>query len=270
MGTSTRWPGPKGGAWVGPNRRLQALDRAVGDSTARGAGSKAGDVPPETDKATTDKLALIIQMQLRALGQTIRNDPDAYGLQNVASQAGARLVDILDALASTGPSALGPPDDGTDEARLTDFTLRFTDKVAGSGICPANAVARRAALECAEEILRDPRIRQAVCQGDRSSDARLSGELLCWIYRLFFARLVTQFIQSAIAAKINLIAPGWQVVDPAGKLSEWITKHVMALLPNPCDQNDQKGESLTDLARDLLEESIQRALGIHSDIPGIT
>lgn len=274
MGTSTRWPGPKGGAWIAPNRRLGELDRQASESTRNENNPKTEDQCAVNDQSTAEIQAAIIAKQCwEALAQTLCDDPDAYGLRDAALATGGRLVRVLAELVSTGPTALGPLSGDTPDARLVTFVQRFTDRVVGAGSSPVYAAARRAAVDCTDKILQDPRIHSAVTEGDPASKLRLSGDLLCLIYRLFFARLVSRFIQAAIAAKINLLMPWWQAVDPAGKLSEWLTANIMAVLPNPCEVKQDRGDdgiSLADLARDLLEETVKRALGLPMDTSGAT
>lgn len=271
MGTSTRWPGPKGGAWSGPNRELTNLnrDRPAAGSTDRGR--EPGDDTADVDPATRGNLAAgIARRRWEALGQTLRDSPEAYGLQAASSSSGQRLLQVLERLASEGTAALGPFSGATEEARLADFVQSFTERVAGPGSSPAYSAVRQAAAQCAEQVLNnDPRIRRAVIQCDKTSGIVLSDELFCWIFRLFFAKVVAQFIQATIAAKINLLAPWWQAVDPAAKAAEWLTHHIMALLPNPCEKKraGDDGGSLAELARDLLEETVKRSLDLPVGTP---
>lgn len=271
MGTSTRWPGPKGGAWVGPNRTLGKVDRQAAGSTPNGTVTADGDaLPDDADQAFSDIVVERIGQECYdALSATLRDDPDAYGLQTAVLVTGARLVDTLDELASIGLAALGPLSSDTAEARLVAFAQRFVDRVAGAGSSPANAAVRRTAVLCAKEILKDPHIRSSVEGGDSTSGTRMSSELLCWIYRLFFANVISQFIQATITAKINLLLPWWHIVDPAGKVSEWLTNKIVGILPNPCDEKPQDdGGSVADLARSLLVETVQRTLGLSTGAPG--
>lgn len=87
------------------------------------------------------------------------------------------------------------------------------------------------------------------------------------IYRLFFAEAVTGFLQSVIAAKITLMVPVLPAVDPAGHIADWIAKEITSIIPTPCQERDKHGAgpSLADLGRSLVEEAVERALGIPTD-----
>jgi hypothetical protein len=204
---------------------------------------------------------LVFDERYKALQETLRADPDAYGLRTELSAAGLRLTTVVEQLASDGITALGPLPGHTPDARSTAFIQRFVDQIMGTANSPADAALRRAAVRCAEDILSDPHVGRAIEQGENS---RLSGEIICWIYRTFFATAITNFIQSTIAAKITLIAPWWHLIDPAGKAASWLTNKIMSVIPNPCEETDQGSDSpsLADLARSLLTETVDRALGI--------
>jgi hypothetical protein len=121
---------------------------------------------------------------------------------------------------------------------------------------------RRAAAQTAGELLdRSPSLRRAVETGDRSAGPLGEG-IFCEIYRIFFADAVTGFFKAVITAKIMLMVPVLAVVDPAGLIADWIAKKVTSVIPTPCETKQDGGESLADLGRGLIKETVERALGI--------
>jgi hypothetical protein len=217
------------------------------------------------EKAAQD----IAGQYLDALAGTLRDDPDAFGLRDAMLNAGGRLVGTLDSLCVGGaewfPSAGGDAGD-----REAAFLGKLVADVAGPGGLIADAAIRRAAAACGEELLSAPGpVRDAVMDGKAASGPAISGELFCLVFRLFFKDAVASFITTIIAGKVRLAVPLLHMIDPAGKIADWVGEQVVARVPDPCAQGEMLGEkpSLAELARGLVTESVDRALGISSSDP---
>ena len=61
-----------------------------------------------------------------------------------------------------------------------------------------------------------------------------------------------------------MLSPLLHVIDPAGKIADWVGEQVVARIPDPCAEGETLGDkpSLAELAQGLLAESVDRALGI--------
>ncbi len=176
--------------------------------------------------------------------------------------AGENLVDVLDALHTSGPDAFHPLRGNSPDVRAEAFVQWFADRIAEAGGIPSNSVVRRTAVRCARNILENPEIRSVITRADSTVDLRLDSELFCEIYRLFFTQLVGEFIRSIITAKIDLWVPELRTID--SKILEWVGGMVVELIPDPCEERRRReGEgSLANLARDLVAETVRRVLGL--------
>ncbi|NNH76024.1 hypothetical protein HLB23_40305 [Nocardia uniformis] len=271
MGTSTRWPGPRGGVWLAPNMRLGRVDTL----TARGIdnGSDDGAIGGSTgtsDRAVVEKQQIrAIEQVVDALNQTLRADPDAFGLRQGLIIAGTNLIDVLDDLSETGLAAFGLPLDAPADMRETAIVQELVVRVCGAGATPTDSVIRRAVVRCGRAMLQDDRFARGIENAD--IEYRMSGVLLCEIYQLFFVHVVEEFIKSVVAAKITLWFPVVQVIDPSGVIADWVASNIVGLIPSPCDETggaEKEGTSLADLARGLLEETVRRVLGLSTDEMG--
>jgi hypothetical protein len=89
------------------------------------------------------------------------------------------------------------------------------------------------------------------------------------LYKLYFADIISGFVKTVIAEKIKLVFPALRVIDPAGVVAKHIADKVAELIPDPCEERETRGDdgsTLADVARDLLKETVDRALGI--SLPG--
>lgn len=214
-----------------------------------------------------DEVARLGQSYRNALAVELRAMPDCFGLRSAVEQSGRRLVDILEAIDLHGLAWFRPFESVTAEERLDEFVARFADQVAHSVGLTVDAVVRQAAADTARYLLdRSPALRHAVETGDGDA-VGIDDELFCMIYRLFFAYVVTRFLQSVIAAKITLMVPVLPAVDPAGHIANWIAEKIVSIIPTPCQGKDKHGvgPSLADLGRSLVEKAVERALGIPTD-----
>ncbi|WP_067529236.1 hypothetical protein [Nocardia uniformis] len=243
--------------------------------TARGIdnGSDDGAIGGSTgtsDRAVVEKQQIrAIEQVVDALNQTLRADPDAFGLRQGLIIAGTNLIDVLDDLSETGLAAFGLPLDAPADMRETAIVQELVVRVCGAGATPTDSVIRRAVVRCGRAMLQDDRFARGIENAD--IEYRMSGVLLCEIYQLFFVHVVEEFIKSVVAAKITLWFPVVQVIDPSGVIADWVASNIVGLIPSPCDETggaEKEGTSLADLARGLLEETVRRVLGLSTDEMG--
>ncbi|MFJ4876252.1 hypothetical protein ACIP93_13685 [Streptomyces sp. NPDC088745] len=126
------------------------------------------------------------------------------------------------------------------------FVGEFTERVAGDGTTVVDAALRRAAVASARRILEQPGMREALGapSGPYSTvpgGSGLTGDLLCLLYRWFFADLVSEFLRAVIAEQIDLMVPGLSSVAPEGGIPDKVTDLVLSLVPNPCEEATETG-----------------------------
>ncbi|MFF3224627.1 hypothetical protein ACFYV7_17675 [Nocardia suismassiliense] len=264
MGTSTRWPGPRGGVWVAPNTRLGWVDTLTAGGISAVPSDSAADPAQEPRNAAAEQqLVRAVEQVADALFQTIRVEPDAFDLRLALSAAGANLVNVLEDLSTTGATVTEDLPEGTAAARETAYIQWLVCRVCGAGGTATDSVIRRSAVYCGRYMLDNDRFRRAIDGED--AGYRLSGELLCEVYQLFFAQAFEEFLKSLVTAKIVLWLPILQVIDPAGVIADWVADNIVKHIPNPCEEAAGRGghdASLPELARGLLEETVRRVLGL--------
>ncbi|WP_157104172.1 hypothetical protein [Nocardia kruczakiae] len=245
MGTSTRWPGPTGDAWRKPNAafgRLSTLSAEVASDTA----------------PFDDKLHRVIEQCVSALRTTLEADPGAYGLIPTMVTSGHGLVDMLAELSSGGCPL---PDSANISAdRRTEFVAIFTERVVGIAATPADGAARAAAVRCARKLLEDKALADAVESGGHY---RIPDDLFCAVYELFLKNVLIEFIAGVAAAKLSVAVPLLYLVDPGGRIAEWLADTLTELVLDPCaERADADDISLADLSRQLLEDNVRRLVGL--------
>lgn len=232
IGTSQAVGGPRGTSWREAERALRRWEPAAED------GGRSGQETAEAYR--------------RALASTLRRDPDAFGIRDGLRAAGERLVEVLESL--DGDVAADRPSPGRSPQEDTAFAAWFRGAVAGEGATLADAAIRRAAIRGGlDRLFVSP------------DSGGLSDELFCLIYGWFFADAVAEFVKTLMAEKIKLVFPVLYAVDPAGLIAGWLSERIYAELPKPCEAKDARGEdapSLGSLARDLLDETVDRSLGL--------
>lgn len=268
MGTSTRWPGPSGSGWTAPSRNLtrtlQGVTAPSHDAAVPAPREPDSSPPPAL---STDEIGRAGTAFQDALASELTQDPNRFGLIEGIESAGSRLLETLEDLDRRIPIWHAACEGTTVEDRSYEFVTSFADEVAGPLGLQTDAAIRHAATEAAYTILeKDSRVRHTIETGE-SYDSRLNGELFCAVYQIFFAKAVAGFLQSVIAAKITLMAPILPVIDPAGHIADWIAEKIMSILPTPCEQEGAQDDetSLAELGRNLLQETVLRALGLPVD-----
>lgn len=206
---------------------------------------------------------------LRTFHRQVTVHGDEYGLRPTMQDAGIRLVDTLDVLRREGLTAVVDLNDVPSEEREERFIRAIADHVAYPGVLPAESAARRAAVEIAQRLLAEPTVKRAVEEAD-PAPGLISDDLFCVAYRFFFGAVIAGFLTTAFTAKIMVAAPILASL-PAGAgpvLTKWLTKRVMAAILSPCEkqaQSDDKQRPIVELGRELLAESVRRALGTSTD-----
>ncbi|MCP2252442.1 hypothetical protein LY13_001181 [Prauserella aidingensis] len=100
MGTSTRYPGPRGGPWIRPRG---SLTRSITPLRQAGSTTQSAARPPRQDVDTAIRTAVrkwqregkpeeVAEAFVDALRSELRADPTAFDLVEVSARAGRRLV----------------------------------------------------------------------------------------------------------------------------------------------------------------------------------
>lgn len=247
MGTSTRLPGPTHGGWTGAKRRLSEW---VPDNDSR------PDSLTEDDQRTAEEVATQFRRAVRA---ALLDDPERFGLRDAALDAGQRLITTLDDLRRPDPPILRDLPGPDSAASGDEFVRRFVAEVGGDGRLVVDSVSRRAAREVAERLL-DP----ASPLTDPGRPQRITGELFCALYQLFFGDLVGEFVHVLIAEHIKLAVPVL-AFDPTDTVAGFVADQVVKLLPDPCGTaaaREPERPRLAEVARELLTETVTEALGL--------
>lgn len=268
MGTSTAWRGPHGGDGIGTRWG------SLGESLSRWQAGRAGTEVWLTTQADA---------YLDLLHETCRGDEDAFGLRETACEAGERLAEVMGTLAALGPAGLATGTGAAFEDPADAFVAELTRAVAGDGGTLADAAIRRAATTAGRRLLEDhPEIREQLAAAEGGSDGRgFFGELLCLLYRTFFAEVVTEFLRAVVTEKIRLAVPVLALDLSEDPFAERIAARVVELVPDPCEEYaaaaeagaalvDDSGEAgaeaaLAGAARRLVPRTVRTILGLTQD-----
>jgi hypothetical protein len=268
MGTSTRYPGPTGGGWTQARRVITELGGKL-SKLVREQSQHHDDDDASADEgplhALVDAEVDRIGTRLRdALAEAMNADADAFGLRAAVTEHAHALIDTLDALRTEGLAALGEMAGDTPDDREQAFLAAFTDRVAPDAGPVPDAVARASAARSAEALLsKDPQLRAAV-RGEPQGSNRISGEIFCTIYALFFTDTVSGFLTTVVAEHLKLAIP-LLYLDPTGRLAGSIAGKLVGLIPNPCEEQIETVHQVTglgDIARGLVGTAVDRVLGI--------
>lgn len=240
MGTSTRWGGP---AWGSRELRVSTLP---------------------TDRPATDiELTVAAEASLGALHRMMQADDGAFDLVEATGEAGARLVGALSDIAR--PGVHEPPQDAE------DFLAWFTHEVGGTGATVTDAAVRRAATSTGVRLL-DQR-------GPDAPGGGMSGDVLCFLYKWFFADVVAEFLRAVVTTHIKLAFPVTEFIDPENALVNRIAESVVELVSDPCEEANRRLEeveevadaveepelALADVAQELVPRSVRRVLGLATE-----
>jgi hypothetical protein len=261
MGTSTSLPRPRAAPWSAADR----FGRWDGWSAAR-----PGADPPPVDEPTPDhrEAAERLAEQLRvALARSLDDDPDMAGLRPAALRSGHELVHVLGDLLGGRSSLLTDPTAATTAGgREDEFVARFVTVVGGEGGLIGDAVARRAARRAAERLLDEA---PGVSTVPGGLPVRLTGELFCGVYRFFFGEFVGEFVRTVIAETLPLaVVPFALPFDPTGLVAGAVSRQVIDVLPDPCDEASRTAPRpglLTETAHQLVTDTVERAIGLREE-----
>ncbi|GAA2058613.1 hypothetical protein GCM10009757_38730 [Streptomyces cheonanensis] len=245
MGTSTRWKGPAGGRWSNASRRLARL--------------------PEQPAKAALRLESIADDQLRALHETLRADRSAFGLYDVASAAGEQLARVMGSLAAAG------------EESADALLARLIREVGGDGGTLADAAVRRGLATAVRDVRAlHPELDHALDTG--AARGGIASDILCDLYRFFFAGLVAEFLRSVVAEHLKLAVPVLIAVDPEERIAGSVANTVLGWLPSPCERADAPPEpgpaadpspeppaTLPEIAASMVPEVVGRALGLTTE-----
>lgn len=176
---------------------------------------------------------------LEQLHRDLEGDSAAYGLRRVVTAKGRELVRVVREFERR------PVEDLLDAGRA-QIVADFVVAAAGSGGGVADGISRRAATRAGSRLL-----------------GRRGMEAFCEVYREFFAEIVAGFLHAVIAEEVRLVLPGIDVVDPTGRVVEWIADHLVVLVPDPCAEAAARpGTSVFEVAEQLVPRAVDAVLGI--------
>jgi len=260
VGTSTKWSGPTGKGWASLRRNIGQLGRGTGPATSAQEipaprEGTADVMPPET-------VAKCGRRFEEALREELLRDSSVLGLRPAMRAAGDRLVELLSDL-RVGLDVFGSPPTEWTGSNTDWFLYEFVRTVAGEDAGLVDALIRRSATRCAEKVLADPRVKEAIEKADPLSG--LAMDLFCMVYTFFFADVVTEFAKAAVSEQVKLAIPGLMVVDPGGQIADWVGERVASRIPNPCEHGrgqDDGGRLINEVAADIVWDNVDRALGL--------
>ncbi|MFE3142074.1 hypothetical protein [Streptomyces scopuliridis] len=253
MGTSTKWKGPRGDRWTAARRRLARWRPDQRDADRR--------------------LEEIAEDHVRALHETLRANPSAFGLLNASGTGGVRLAKVIGSLARTRP-------DTWDEA-----VGRLAKEVSGEGGTLADAAVRRAVASAARQTRsRHPDLSPS-SYSQAAGGSGFASDILCDLYQLFFANVVAEFLRFVVAEQVKLAIPVLIAADPEGRMADWIAEQLVELVPSPCEETAEVRElteavntaeslgeaaedstgALSDIAQRLVPKAVGRVLGLIAD-----
>jgi Rod binding domain-containing protein len=181
MGTSSKYPGPRGGSWKGANQQLGRWVSSLGRQPTASAvsGPPANRATEVAVQKSNDKARELADLYRAALASELSANPAAFGLRDALLTAGTKLVGTLESLPS-GTAFWFCCDENSAQACADAFTQGFAEQIAGSGGLVADAVVRQAAVACAQELLNaQGPLQEAVRQGVAIPGAGLAGDLFC-------------------------------------------------------------------------------------------
>jgi hypothetical protein len=275
LGTSKSLPGPRGGPWRSANyslsRWLKGMDSSSSTSSCDGELANR-EHSPDWGDADDMKAQDIAARFLAALTDALKTDRDAFGLRDSLLGAGSKLVATTESL-RTGTAGWFPETTGDAEDRQALFLEAFSRQVAGTGGLVADAVMRRAVTDAVADsllVMRSPLI--DLLEGGKMIDGvPLSDDLFCLLFELFFKQAIAHFITAMISGKVQVLLPALHIIDPAGRIGDWVGEQVTGRIPDPCERHATLGDkpTLADLASGLITETVDRVLGLQTTDDGV-
>ncbi|MFE3204290.1 hypothetical protein [Embleya sp. NPDC059237] len=150
-----------------------------------------------------------------------------------------------------------------------DFLAGLVSRIAGEGGTLADAVVRRAVVAAGRQVLEQhPEPESGARTG--SAGRGIASDVLCDLYRFFFADVVAEFLRSVVAEKVKSAVPVLPVIDPEDVISGWVADHVLELVPDPCETADTEGSpgGLSHVARGLVPRTVGMILGLVTPFAG--
>lgn len=243
MGTSIRWPGPRGEHW-------KKLHQEIKELTPRQQEDPAPDVRS------------VARRCIRALQIDSAAGTGIPKIRSTLHEAGSGLVEALEELVEQGLGAEKPDDAANSAERLAFAHQDLVDLIVGPPGTVGASATRKAAERVAHELLNaQGPVREAV---ENSRPITISDDLFCLLYRLFFEDLVIAFIEAVVVeAALEAAVPGLTLLDTTGQLREALAEEVASLLPLPCEERKKPhrtGQSVFDVARDVLADTVANVL----------
>ncbi|MGW7685295.1 hypothetical protein ACWGID_31435 [Kribbella sp. NPDC054772] len=280
MGTSTKWPGPSRGPWSNASRQTtQTVKKVIGQASppddgsssapsgqaaAGAAGNGVGPVNGRLDGIASsevlspERAAELAELYRSALIQQLRTDQDSYGLRQAVNAHATRFVEVLTSLRETSwgqhPDHLDLDQPSGPDRLLELLTASICLDEPGY----VNAAIRPGVVLTISKLTHSPASRRRA----RSGQALIDDELLCFLYREFFADAITEFLTSVIAAKLNVAVPLLLVIDPTGQISQYLASKIVEAIPTPCEEKNEGGthDPLTSIAQDMVSDTFDRWL----------
>lgn len=264
MGTSQRWRGPVGPDWEHARRTLTVSLHQLGVP-----GRYSSSVEDVLSQRLPEACVVEIADAYRgAFVRELRRRPPAFGLRQVARDAGGAVVRILGELDRRGVPVVTRPTGPCPSARRAEFAASFSAAVTPTAGHLLDAVSRRASTHTAIWLLRRaPRLRLAVEGGVGSGVGVISPELLCFLFRVFFDELIAGFLDSVISAQVSPLAPALPQADPTDQIVARIADDIWTDIPRPCRESaaSHSAAPAVEVAGELVHEVLDRVAGVPDD-----
>jgi hypothetical protein len=191
-----------------------------------------------------------------ALVTELRKDRDSYGLRHAVTQHAARFVAVLAELHDV-PWEQRPNHVAlVDESGSDQLLALLVPRVCGEAGPHIDTAIRPGVVSAISELTENVARKTPV----RVGDPLIDDELFCFLYRVFFADTITQFLTSVIAAKLNVAVPVLLLIDPTGQVSQYIGGWIAEAIPTPCEEkskNDSK-DPISTIAQGMVEDTFDR------------
>ena len=247
MGTSTRWKKPVGKHWATAAEHLSRWR--------------------PTQRRTDERLIEIAAEHLEALRRTVRTDPSAFGLYDATVTAGVRLCESLSTLHTQAPTST--------HTLVADLVKHVGDD---GGTLTDAAIRRAIGTAVLETQRRHPEWDDTLARP--GTGGGLAWDVLCTLYRLFFAGAVTEFLRAVVVEQVSRVLPVLVDLHAEERITDWLVETLLDLIPNPCEEatrphfskgsedlaetedDAEQGQPLPDIAASLVPLAVRRVLGL--------